>query len=234
MRCGLYGKLPSKRDFIALYAPRAFLGVWEPWMQASVASSRQRLSDGWQQAFLTAPIWRFWLGAEVCGTAVLGAFMPSLDGIGRYFPLTMFACADAEAALPPPELNPQDAWFSAAEDLLLSTLEENATFEAASAALDALTPPSDRLERAPEPGAMTRAQGMLAMPSVQRPFTELFEIVRHVDHAGIYAAATFWWTIGGEGFEPLALGGKGMPDPFVFADMLTGRLVTESAFAAGA
>jgi type VI secretion system protein ImpM len=233
MRCGLYGKLPPKRDFIALFAPRAFLGVWEPWMQAAVSASRQSLSNGWQQAFLTAPIWRFWLGADVCGTATLGAFMPSLDGIGRYFPLTLFACSDAEASLPPPELNAQDAWFNAAEDLLLSTLEEDATFEAATAGLDTLPPPSDRIERALPEIPMTRAQAMLAMPSGERPFPELFEAMRNVDHAGIYAAATFWWTIGGEGYAPLALGGKGMPDPFVFADMLTGRLVTESVFAPG-
>ena len=26
MRCGLYGKLPAKRDFVALSAPRGFFG----------------------------------------------------------------------------------------------------------------------------------------------------------------------------------------------------------------
>ena len=65
MRCGLFGKLPAKRDFIALFAPRDFLDVWEPWMQSSISASREKLLDGWQQAFLTAPIWRFWLGAEI-------------------------------------------------------------------------------------------------------------------------------------------------------------------------
>ena len=48
------------------------------------------------------------------GATVLGAFMPSLDGIGRYFPLTLFACADEGAAIAPPELDPQDQWFEAA------------------------------------------------------------------------------------------------------------------------
>ncbi len=29
MACGVFGKLPSKRDFIAVNAPRRFLTAWE-------------------------------------------------------------------------------------------------------------------------------------------------------------------------------------------------------------
>ncbi|MBX6425111.1 MAG: type VI secretion system-associated protein TagF [Variibacter sp.] len=231
MRCGLYGTLPCKRDFIALYAPRAFLGVWKPWMQASVSASRQSLGPDRQQAFLTAPIWRFWLGAQLCGATVTGAFMPSLDGVGRYFPLTVFAGADGEAIVPPPELNAQDAWCAAIENFLLSTLDHATTFEAVIGALNALSVPSDRLAIAAPDIPRLRAKGVLAMPGGDRPFTELFASMRVADHADVYAAATFWWTIGGEGFRPLAFGGKGMPAPFLFADMLTGRLALEPMFA---
>ena len=122
-----------------------FLDVWEPWLQGGMSASRQSLGDDWQEAFLKAPIWRFWLGAELCGTTVAGAFMPSLDGVGRYFPLTVFACADEGAAIPPPELDPQDDWFAADEDFLLSTLDHDITYETISASLDQLSPPSDRL-----------------------------------------------------------------------------------------
>ena len=97
MRCGLFGKLGAKRDFIALATPRSFLEAWEPWMQACLSASRHHLGEGWQQAFLTAPVWRFWLGAEICGTTVMGAVMPSLDGVGRYYPLALHAMADADA-----------------------------------------------------------------------------------------------------------------------------------------
>ena len=112
MRCSLFGKLPAKRDFIALFAPRAFLNAWEPWMQASMSASRQSLGDAWQQAFLTAPIWRFWLGAEICGAPVVGAIMSSLDGVGRYHPLTIFAVADPAAPIRPPDLDAQEDWFA--------------------------------------------------------------------------------------------------------------------------
>jgi type VI secretion system protein ImpM len=233
MRCGLYGKLPSKRDFIALYAPRAFLDKWEPWMQSSVATSRNTLDGGWQQAFLTAPIWRFWLGADICGTTVTGAFMPSLDGVGRYFPLTLFVCADQDAEIPPPELNPQEDWFAQIEDYLLSTLDQETTFDDTSGGLDGLGVPSDQLSVAPPDDPVMRVQNVLALAARERPFQELFGTMRVADHRSVYAAATFWWTIGGEGYAPVALAARGMPEAFLFADMLTGRLATESMYAAG-
>jgi len=222
MRCSLYGKLPAKRDFVAVAAPRPFLNIWEPWMQGGISASRQSLGKDWQNAFLTAPIWRFWLGADLCGATVLGAFMPSLDGIGRYFPLTLFACADEGVAIAPPELDPQDQWFEAAENFLLSTLEPEATFETTSGELERLPPPSDRAPPARSETMVALPQGVVAMARF-RPLNELFESIRIADHASAYAAASFWWTIGGKGYEPLAMSGRRMPDPFLFTEMLTGR-----------
>ena len=37
-----------------------------------------------------------------------------------------------------------------------------------------------------------------------------------------YAADTYWWTTGGEGYRPLAMMSQGMPDPHLFTAMLTG------------
>src|SRR5882724_8524902 len=154
MRCGLFGKLGAKRDFIALATPRSFLEAWEPWMQSSLSASRHQLGERWQQAYLTAPIWRFWLGADICGNSVIGAFMSSLDGVGRYFPLTLFARADDNAAIPPPEFGAQDDWFDSAEALLMSTLDHDANFEAMTAGLGTLAPPFQELAKnAQAPGS---------------------------------------------------------------------------------
>ena len=71
--------------------------------------------------------------------------MSSLDGVGRYFPLTLFACADDDAAIPPPEVNSQDDWFDAAEGLLLSTLEHDANFEEMTANIDKWPTPHQEL-----------------------------------------------------------------------------------------
>ena len=220
MPCGLFGKLPSKRDFIALSAPREFLSVWESWVQGGISASRVNLADRWQEAFLRAPIWRFWLGADVCGITIAGAFMPSVDGVGRYFPLTVFASAKH---IPPPELDPQEAWFAAAEEFLLSALGPESTFDTLKEALGRLTPPIDHLLKAP-PEKMTRLpDGTVALPTTAAFFPMTLAAIRVEDYARAYAGSTFWWTTGGEGFDPLILAGKHMPDAYVFTGMLTGR-----------
>jgi len=222
MQCGLYGKLPTKRDFIAIQAPREFLAVWEPWMQGGLSASRHALGDSWQQTFLTAPIWRFWLGAELCGRTVLGAFMSSLDGVGRYFPLTLLAFPDEGAAIPPPEFDAQDGWFAVAEEFLLSTLEDTTTFEAVTAGLERLVNPSDDPLVARRSDMVEFKDGLIAQLH-QRSLSDVFASIRIADYANVYAAATFWWTIGGEGFQPLAMSSRRMPPPFQFTQMLTGR-----------
>jgi type VI secretion system protein ImpM len=223
MQCSLYGKLPSKRDFIAIGAPREFLNAWEPWLQGGVSASRKQLGEKWQAAFLTAPIWRFWLGAGICGRSVIGAFMSSLDGVGRYFPLTLFACADDTGAIPPPEFGAQDEWFDTAEAFLMSTLDQETSFDAVTAGLGELAAPFQEFPNAPADDMIVESDGTIAMPVGGRGFADLFGSMRQTDHARIYAGSTFWWTIGGEGYAPVALSGKHLPDPFLFSAMLTGE-----------
>ncbi len=223
MRCSLFGKLTAKRDFIAVSAPRDFLNVWEPWMQGGVSASRETLGQAWQGAFLAAPIWRFWLGAEICGTTVLGAFMPSLDGMGRYYPLTLFACADPGAAIPPPDIDAQDTWFAPAEDFLLSTLDKDAAYETLTDALDRLAPPvQSRIDAVPA-GMSPIMDGAVAAPRGEASFSEVLASLRNVNHASAYAAASFWWTLGGDDFAPVGVCCRRMPDPSLQAAMLTGH-----------
>jgi type VI secretion system protein ImpM len=222
MRCGLYGKLPSKRDFIAQGTPREFLSVWEAWLQGGVSSSRAVLGERWQDAFLRAPIWRFWLGADICGRSIAGAFTPSVDGVGRYFPLSVFACGDAGEAIPPPELDPQEPWFAALEDFLLLALHSEGGYEAVAGAFEALPPPADRL-----PGPLAEGVAYLANGSVYaRIGPDSLEAglrgARAAAYPAAYAGASMWWTIGGEDFAPLALVARKMPDPYLFAGLLTG------------
>lgn len=225
MRCGLYGKLPSKRDFVAVSMPQGFLRVWEPWLQGGLSASRVDLGNAWQQAFLRAPIWRFWLGSEICrGVTTTGAFMPSVDGVGRYFPLTVFAAAEHPEAIPPPELDPQEVWYSKAEEFLLSALEQDATFEAVSQSLSELEPPLSHPASPPGSGVFRLADGTMVAVAAGSTLPGVLAAIRAEDYARAYATASFWWTIGGEGFPPLVLVGYRMPDPYVFTGLLTGRL----------
>ncbi len=223
MRCALFGKVASKRDFVAVHAPRHFLEPWERWIQSGMSASRQELGNDWQSAYLKAPIWRFWIGEDICGSTAIGAFMPSVDGVGRYFPLTVFACADEGEAIPPPELEMQADWFGATEDFMLSTLDHGVSYEAIIAALDRLDVPLAGRPASKEANFAALPRGVVGRLSADQSFSDVFATMRVQNHARAYAASTFWWTIGGEDFRPTAFGGSGMPDPFLFTEMLTGR-----------
>ena len=91
---GFYGKIPARGDFVRSGLPHAFIDPWDRWLQQGIAASRKELGEAWIAAWLEAPIWSFALAPGVCGPdAVLGLWMPSVDRIGRHFPLTLAAIA---------------------------------------------------------------------------------------------------------------------------------------------
>ena len=138
MPCGLFGKLLAKRDFISVNMPRDVLLGFEAWMQASLASSKNELSSGWLAAYMHAPLWRFWLGEEICGTTVKGVFMSSMDGVGRQFPLTVFTFPEDGYCFDPPSDRTDQDWFDDAEAFLLSTLDCPEDYDAVLSSLAAL------------------------------------------------------------------------------------------------
>jgi len=227
MRCSLFGKLAAKRDFIALFASRDFLSAWEPWMQSCVSASRDSLGDSWLQAYLTAPIWRFWLGADICGATVVGALMPSLDGMGRYYPLTVFACANPSDVIAPPDIDAHNEWFVGAEDFLLSTLDKEITFETITNALDQLAAPTYQLTGSPPEGVSILKDGIVGGSLGSGSFSELFGLLRTANVSRLYAAASFWWTVGGDDYKPFGFCCQRLPAPFLFTNMLTGRIESE-------
>ena len=123
---GFFGKLPSHGDFVSRRLSRDFLGVWDDWLQRCIAESKATLGENWLNVYLTSPIWRFAMTPGACGDeAHVGVLTPSVDKVGRYFPLSIVASAPDSA----PALSIANAagdWFERAEALLLSVLEENA------------------------------------------------------------------------------------------------------------
>jgi len=231
MSAGLFGKLPTKRDFIGTNASRQFLDVWEPWLQAGVATSKQMLGPTWIETYNRAPIWRFWLGADFCGEATIGAFMPSVDGVGRSFPLAIFA-GEGEDSLPPPELDSNDEWCGAAEAILLGALEPGALLEAIADEVAAMPPPAISPRSGVVDGLRQLPEGAVLARDIGDRISVAFAAARRFGHRRAFATQTFWWTVGGEGFPPLALSYVGLPPATRFADMLTGAFADGEAEAA--
>jgi type VI secretion system protein ImpM len=145
---GFWGKLPSRGDFLRVGLTRGFVDPWDDWLQAVLPASRAALGEGWLDAWLEAPVWRFALGRNVCGgQAVLGLLLPSVDRAGRYFPLTIAALYPPTVAVPDAEA--ADEWLVGAEEAALMALETDMIPDALAAMLAALPAPVQEGDGAP-------------------------------------------------------------------------------------
>lgn len=222
MYCGLYGKLPARRDFLSRNVPRAFLNIWEPWIHGGITASKTQFSGEWQSVFDNAPFWRFWLGSEICGETVIGGFIPSVDGIGRAFPLTVFAMAESAFFFPPPVINMQSRWFS---DLAVffdfSRSEED--WEGAL---------KDRLEALPFPKCLSPANILTVrnvsddcfqIPAQTTKTSDILQAIGTADLAKAYARRSFWWTQTTDHHAGQIIIADQLPDPHLFGGFLSGK-----------
>lgn len=124
MAFGFFGKVPQKGDYLAINLPPAVLGPLETWLSDAVSASRRDLGVRWQELYLVAPIWRFWLPPAVLGLACTGAIVSSVDSGGRYFPATIvFAAPRSRSIAPPPDWD-SAPWYEALDARLLTILAE--------------------------------------------------------------------------------------------------------------
>ena len=96
---GFFGKLPSHGDFIERRVASAFREAWDEWLQRCMTQSQRELGSRWLDCYLTSPMWRFFLCDGVAGAAsYAGILLPSVDRVGRYFPLTVVVELPVELA----------------------------------------------------------------------------------------------------------------------------------------
>jgi type VI secretion system protein ImpM len=84
-----FGKLPGMGDFAQRRLAPEFLELWDPWLQTGLQHLRAERED-WLAHYLEAPVWFFALGPHIASPHPwIGVLMPSVDSVGRYFPLTL-------------------------------------------------------------------------------------------------------------------------------------------------
>ncbi len=121
---GFYGKLPAHGDFVSRQLDKPMIDCWDHWLQSGMASSRVQLGSQWLECYLSAPIWRFGLATGLCGPARLGVMMPSIDRVGRYFPLTVTIDLHTDVCLWHAAICAKE-WLAAIEAAMLNLLEED-------------------------------------------------------------------------------------------------------------
>ncbi len=121
---GLYGKLPGYGDFLTRNLPGDFVQVWDKWMQYYISDSKEQIGDGWLEVYLTSPIWRFVLSAGVVDKhSWAGLVMPSVDRVGRYFPVSIVKPFPSQIS-PVHFLFSEQVWYDKIESLGLMALDE--------------------------------------------------------------------------------------------------------------
>jgi type VI secretion system protein ImpM len=200
---GYFGKVSTLGDFVSRGLPDGLVAAWDAWLQQCVHASRQQLGERWLDRYLTSPVWRFAIAPGVLGAEGLGGvMMPSVDRVGRYFPLMIGAVGA------PPLLDwfhKHAAWYDAIEEVARASLD-----------------PAFRLERfdgLPAPGVP--AAGQAASAGGLRRFA-LDEGVGERVVAAALQGHSVWWTEGAPAVEPSMLLCAGLPQAQGFAAMLDG------------
>ncbi len=205
---GFFGKVTSHGDFVARRLAPSFVQPWDAWLQGGLQASRQALGERWLATWLSSPIWRFALAPGVCGDdGVAGLVMPSVDRVGRHFPLTLAATV---AGLRPFDcLGGYDAWFGGLEELALSSLRDDFSLDVFDAALGALA------GQPPGRGAPTAVGTVIAAGLPE-------QLAKAVANAAL-AGHSLWWTDGSPQVAPCLLVCRGLPAPAACAALLDGR-----------
>jgi len=217
---GFFGKIPSLGDFVTRDLPREFLDTWDDWLQRSIAESKAALGDAWLDTYLTSPIWRFVLLPGVCGeSGWAGILMPSVDKVGRYFPLT-FASSLSDSVQPFQVIQDGADWFAAAETLALSVLQEESVdvdaLQLSVAALD-----NTVMQREADTNPILHGGGgglrLTGVPNEMIPSSVCHELVRF--QVGPYSV---WWAQDIEELAPMGLVAPDLPNPLSFTQLLQG------------
>ena len=229
---GFYGKLPSHGDFLRRRVPDAFVERWDAWLQQSMSESRSTLGERWLEVYLTSPVWRFVFAAGACGPVpVLGLMAPSVDRVGRHFPLTIIAelPPDVDCAAAATQ---SSAFFESAERLVVETLAaEEVDFERFDERIIALGGDLAALD-APREVVLDGAAGAIvngASPNcwqvpidVSGNLAPLFGQLLSFRLLSVYEPLAIWWTEGSSIVEPSCLFVPGLPPPGTFGAFLDG------------
>jgi type VI secretion system protein ImpM len=229
---GWYGKIPNLGDFASRRLPARFIAPWDDWLQAALAGSQTLFGELWLDTYLTSPVWRFLLLPGVCGeTGWMGVLMPSVDRVGRYFPLTIAA---EMPALPSSEgeLGALSNWLEQAESVALGALDPDRNADDLDQSLTASRPPGfaggGRLEQVQSLLA-DRLETLDPLPSVL-PLDSVDSFVPLMAGAGIRSllrtgsGKSLWWSRNREGAAPLLLCCTGLPGTDYFAMLLQGNI----------
>lgn len=151
---GWYGKLPTLGDFASRRLEADFIEPWDLWLGEALQALRDAMGEEWLDAYLSAPPWRFVLSPGVLpgvdpDRVFAGVLMPSVDRVGRHFPLTLAASLPRVPGVAA-EFDALLVWLHRLEDTALDAVQSDWTIDDLERALAELAPPGDDVAAAAE------------------------------------------------------------------------------------
>jgi type VI secretion system protein ImpM len=239
---GWYGKLPTLGDFASRRLGADFIEPWDLWLGDGMAAQREVLGEAWLEAYLASPVWRFVLMPGTVPSLapqrpLAGVLMPSVDRVGRYFPLTIVAGLP-RVPRTAPEMELLLGWLHRLEDVALDALHEDWSIDELETVLAQLPPALDDVNAWPEHLAAPRAALLQALES-DATFVPLDAVKSRAELASLWAASlsragadawaqaaagrSFWLSDNPD--APRLLVARGLPGRDEFIQMLgaTGR-----------
>lgn len=131
MRLGCFGKIRNCGDFISRHVPHAIEQSFTQWLEAGLAETKERFQQQWLDYFLTSPVWNFAIDGSDSEQMIVGTMMPSMDKVGRYYPLIVLQTINQDSGL-------NVSLLEEVETLMLSTLDKGVEQEQFIEALDKL------------------------------------------------------------------------------------------------
>lgn len=218
---GLHGKLPLQADFVTRNLPMAFTTAWDEWMQRCLLASQEALGNRWLEIYLTSPVWRFVLSPNVVDQRVwAGVMVPSVDKVGRYYPLVV-AQALSAGTLPTAPLIEASDWFDQLEMLAIGLLQDNVPVQE----LEHLLAQQPMLQSSPSVAAGRWEVGRPLVLFQQQDLNPVHTYPHLLNELLLqrFPAFSLWSSAGSERVSPVHLISGYLPSPQCYTSLLGGE-----------
>lgn len=208
---GFFGKVPARGDFLSRRLPASIAATWEAWLQALTVAVRGAGEPGWQDAWLTAPLWHVVLGRNLAApNGAAGVLVASADRVGRLFPFTVIGAAS------PNTVTDAANWARAAEAMTVAALEDDFDPGVLDTALVQLGPP-------PPPHGPNRPTGIWPV-ILDGDWPDPGDLLAEDEAAqhGPGPDQSEWWCRGSDRVASVRLRCNGLPDARLAAAMVLG------------
>lgn len=194
---------------------------WDDWMQRCLASSREQIGTEWLDYFLTSPIFRFVISPGCLdNSSWAGIMVPSVDSVGRYFPLTIASPLSSETDIYQ-FLSSNVNWYKNLEGVAMQCLQQGISADETIALLSGVEIFHEenlaKIQRSTN-GVIVQTPS----PELEMSFAALIQAQTNGTHS--LDSQSLWWT--GASTERCSQlhNCRGMPSPNQFSMMICGKL----------